>query len=71
MGQGRLSKPTVNLEDRGVRVSRIRREPPPPAQKKVTSSELREREALMIVLGSTAFAVALVIVLWGAIEKLW
>lgn len=48
----------------GVRVSRIRRDPPPAAKEKnLTRAELREREAWAMAIGITALTVALFVIL--------
>jgi hypothetical protein len=59
------AKKTVDLAaSRGVRVSRIRRDPPPTVKEKViTRAELRRREAWMLAIGITAMAIALFVVL--------
>ena len=46
--------------------SRIRRAPPPPAEKKLTKAELREREAWVIATGILAVALAVTIILLAA-----
>jgi hypothetical protein len=56
-------KQTVDLSKGGVRISRIRRDPPPPPPKVLTKAELREREAWMVGIGVVVFAVALFVVL--------
>lgn len=56
-------KTTVDLGKGGVRrVSRIRREPPPPPAKPLTQAEIRQREAWTIAIGITAIALALFVV---------
>ena len=59
------AKKTVDLAaSRGVRVSRIRRDPPPTVKEKtITRAELRRREAWMVAIGITAMTVALFVVL--------
>ena len=47
-----------------VRVSRIRRDPPPPV-KVVTAAEIKERDARNTVIGILAFALAVFVVLMG------
>lgn len=42
--------------------SRIRRDPPPPLEKKLSPSELREREAWIIGTGITVFAIAMLVI---------
>ena len=55
-------KTTVDLAAPVVRVSRIRRDPPPPV-KVVSTAEVRERDAWVIVVGIVTFALALVVIL--------
>lgn len=58
------TKPTVDLSAPGVRGSRIRRDPP----KKVKAIDIEERNARharMVVIGITAFAIAICVVLLG------
>jgi hypothetical protein len=57
-------KTTVKLGAPVARVSRIRRDPPPPV-KVVNAGEIRERDAWTIVIGITTFALALVFILIG------
>ena len=57
-------KKTVDMAAPVVRVSRIRRDPPPPV-KKVSVRDIKEREAHTIVIGITAFALALFIIALG------
>ena len=57
-------KQSVNLAGGGVRVSRIRRDPPPVA-KKVAQVDPEERDARAVVIGVVAFAVAIAIVIIG------
>lgn len=56
-------KQSVNLAG-GVRVSRIRRDPPPVAAK-VSDVNQEERETRMVMFGVALFAVALVFILFG------
>ena len=57
-------KSTVDLsKSGGVRVSRIRRDPPPAPAKLLTREELRRREARAIAVGSIVFALSLFVVL--------
>ena len=58
------SKQSVDLAAPVVRVSRIRRDPPPPV-KVITAAEIRERDARNIVVGIIAFALAVFIILIG------
>ncbi len=55
-------KKSVDLAAPVSRVSRIRRDPPPPV-KEVTAGEVKEREARAIVIGITVFALALFVIL--------
>ena len=57
-------KKSVDLAAPAIRVSRIRRDPPPPV-KIVTAAEIRERDANHIVIGVIAFALALFVILVG------
>jgi energy-converting hydrogenase Eha subunit H len=57
-------KSAVDLGAPAARVSRIRRDPPPKV-KEISAAELKERQALAIVLGVTLFAFALFIALVG------
>ena len=57
-------KNAVDLAAPGPRVSRIRRDPPPPV-KLITAAEIRERHARTIIVGVTAFALALFAILIG------
>ena len=58
------NKKTVDLATPVPRVSRIRRDPPPPV-KKVSTADIKEREARTIVIGIGIFALALFIILIG------
>ena len=58
-----LRKQSVNLST-PVRVSRIRRDPPPPV-KKVDPRERDERDTRNGVIGVAAFALAIAIILLG------
>ena len=55
-------KKSVDLAAPVPRVSRIRRDPPPPV-KTVTAAEVKEREARAIVVGIVTLAVALLVLL--------
>ena len=55
-------KQSVDLAAPVVRVSRIRRDPPP-VVKEVSVQEIREREAWMVVLGVLLFALAIFVIL--------
>ena len=58
-------KKAVDLAAPALRVSRIRRDPPPRPVRPVTAAELRERDARHIVIGIIALALALFVVLIG------
>lgn len=55
-------KKSIDLAAPAVRVSRIRRDPPPPV-KEVTAAEIKERDARTIVIGVTVFALAFFVLL--------
>jgi len=55
-------KKSVDMAAPVLRVSRIRRDPPPPV-KQVSTADIKEREARNIVIGIIAFALALVVIL--------
>ncbi len=55
-------KKSVDLATPVPRVSRIRRDPPPPV-KVVSVVEIKEREARTVVIGIIAFALALFIIM--------
>lgn len=59
----RTDKQTVDLRAAGPKVSRIRRDPPPPPPRKISPSELRSREARIILVGLIASGLILVILL--------
>ncbi len=58
------SKKTVDLAEPVVRVSRIRRDPPPPV-KVVSATEIKERDARHIAIGIVAIALAVFVILIG------
>ncbi|WP_300973465.1 hypothetical protein [Sphingomonas sp. LHG3406-1] len=59
-------KKAVDLAGGARRVgSRIRRDPPPPPERKVTTAELREREAWVIATGIMAVALAIGVILFA------
>ena len=55
-------KPSVDLAAPAVRVSRIRRDPPPP-EKKLTAADIREIDSRNVTIGIIAIAVAIFVVL--------
>jgi len=57
-------KKSVDMAAPALRVSRIRRDPPPPV-KEVSAAEIEERDARDIVIGILAFALALFVILIG------
>ena len=58
-------KKSVNLATSGVRVSRIRRDPPPPKLKEITIEERNERDRRNAVIGVLLFTIALVVILFA------
>ncbi|MBA3511086.1 hypothetical protein [Sphingomonas sp.] len=60
------AKPTVNLASNlasaGPRVSRIRRDPPPPVKEKVVV-DFEERDQWVVIVGVLAFALAIFVVI--------
>ena len=58
-------KKSVDLATPAVRVSRIRRDPPPPVEV-VSAVEIKERDARTIVIGIITVAVALFVIMIGA-----
>jgi len=60
----RSGKQAVDLAASGVRVSRIRRDPPP-AVKEIVVRDPQERDARMVVIGIVTFALALFIIALG------
>ena len=58
------AKPSVDLAQSGVRVSRIRRDPPPPV-KEITVRDANDRDAWIVVIGVATFALALFVITLG------
>ncbi|MCY7281529.1 MAG: hypothetical protein LH610_11675 [Sphingomonas bacterium] len=58
------SKKSVDLAAPG-RGSRIRRDPPPPPPKEVSAADVKEQEARTILIGITAVALSLFVILIG------
>ena len=56
-------KKSVNLAPPEVRVSRIRRDPPPPVVKEISIDERNERDRRMAVIGILLFTFALIVIL--------
>lgn len=56
-------KQTVNLASGEVRVSRIRRDPPPPKLKQISIEERNERDQRRAAIGITVFTMAIMIIL--------
>jgi hypothetical protein len=54
-------KKSVNLASSGVRVSRIRRDPPPVVKEKVVDPKERDRQD--VVVGILAFALAMFVII--------
>jgi hypothetical protein len=59
------AKQSVNLATSGPKVSRIRRDPPPPKVKQLTIDERNERDRRNAVIGVLAFTLALVVILFA------
>jgi hypothetical protein len=60
------AKKTVDLAGGArVRGSRIRRAPPPKPVRELTKEEIRERERRLVLVGVTAVALAVTIIVWG------
>ena len=57
-------KRSVNLAASGVRVSKIRRDPPPKV-KEATIADRDERDARIVLIGVIVFALALVVAIIG------
>ena len=58
------AKKAIDLAAPAARVSRIRRDPPPPV-KVVSAGEIKERDARTIVIGITAFALSLFVIIFA------
>ena len=58
-------KQSVDLAAGGVRVSRIRRDPPPVVEKKVAVVDPEERDARIVVIGVITFALAIAFIVIG------
>ena len=59
------AKPTVNLAMSGPKVSRIRRDPPPPKLKEISIEERNERDRRNAVIGVLLFTLALMVILFA------
>jgi hypothetical protein len=57
------AKQSVNLATSGPKVSRIRRDPPPPKVKELTIEERNERDRRNAVIGVLAFTFAVLVIL--------
>jgi len=57
------AKPTVNLASGEVRVSKIRRDPPPQKLKQISIEERNERDQRNAIVGIAAFTIAMMIIL--------
>ncbi len=55
-------KQSVSLASNGPRVSRIRRDPPPPMPDEKVIAENEDRDARMLVIGVVVFALALLVI---------
>jgi hypothetical protein len=60
----KTSKPTVNLAEPAVRVSRIRRDPPPKL-KAISIEERNERDRRMAMIGVAAFTLAIMVIIFA------
>jgi hypothetical protein len=58
-------KPSVNLAAPAVRISRIRRDPPP-VVKELTAADVKEQDARSVTVGILAFGLAIFVVLIAA-----
>ena len=58
------SKQSVDLASSGSKVSRIRRDPPPPV-KPIEAIDIEERESWTIAIGVMSFALALFVIVLG------
>ncbi len=57
-------KQSVDMAAPVVRVSRIRRDPPPPT-KELSAADIREHDARNVVIGTIAMALAVFVILIG------
>ncbi|MCL6741200.1 hypothetical protein LZ518_08660 [Sphingomonas sp. RB56-2] len=57
------AKQTVNLASGEVRVSRIRRDPPPQKLKQISIEERNERDQRNAIIGITVFTMALMVII--------
>lgn len=57
-----LRKPSVDLAAPAVRVSRIRRDPPPPV-KEITAADIKDQDARSVFIGVTTIALAIFVIL--------
>ncbi len=60
-----MAKQSVNLAGGGVRVSRIRRDPPSVAKKNVADRDPEKSEARTVFIGILSFEIALFIIILG------
>ncbi len=58
-------KQSVDLKAPGVRGSRIRRDPPPPAVKEATIADRDEVNQRVVLIGVVAFALAFAVIIIG------
>jgi hypothetical protein len=65
----RSVKRTVDLGAPGYRGSRIRRHPSPPPAKELSPEELRERERRRVIIGVTALAVVISLIIVGIAQN--
>jgi hypothetical protein len=57
-----LRKPSVDLAAPAVRVSRIRRDPPP-QPKEITAADIKDQDARSVFIGVTTIALAIFVIL--------
>lgn len=61
----KTGKQSIDLASKDPRVSRIRRDPPPPAPKELRVRDPDEVDQRVVVVGVIAFALAIMVVLIG------
>ena len=62
-GSPKAGKQSVNLAPSGVKVSRIRRDPPPAVKEKIV--DLKERERWEVTVGVLVFTLAIFVIMFG------
>lgn len=61
----KTAKQSVSLGSPGVRVSRIRRDPPPAVKEKAAAVDAEEREQWAVAVGVLSFALAIVVIIFA------